>query len=168
MRSEHPSVLGCIRLLMFTGARLGEILGLRWEQIDWARGLARLPDSKTGAKTLRLPAPALEVLRALPRAQDSPWVLPGRRHGQPLSTPHRPWYRLCAAAGLAGVRLHDLRHTYASHAALAGVPLAVIGALLGHQHPATTARYAHLVGDPVAAAGEQVAQVLGQALGSRT
>jgi integrase len=164
-QTEMPSVLACIRLLVFTGARVSEVLGLRWEQIDVARGQALLPDSKTGAKPLRLPPPALSVLRRLPKVPGNPYCLAGRRHGQPLANPHRPWYRLCAAAGLQGVRLHDLRHTYASKAGELGYSLPMIGALLGHSHQATTARYTHLVHDPVTQAAERVGEALQAALG---
>jgi integrase len=164
-QTEMPSVLACIRLLIFTGARLSEVLGLRWTQIDWGRGLALLPDSKTGEKPLRLPPPALGVLRRLAQVPGHPYCLPGRRHGRPLSNPHRPWYRLCAAAGLEGVRLYDLRHTYATTAGELGYSLPMIGALLGHSHQATTARYTHLVHDPVTQAAERVGETLERALG---
>jgi integrase len=158
-RTELPSVIALIRLLLFTGAWLGEVLGLRWESIDWEAGQLRLADSKTGAKTLYLSPPALAVLRALPRLGGNPWCLPGRRHGRALVNPQKPWRRLRAQAGLSDVRLHDLRHTYASMAARVGFSLPMIGALLGHQD-ATTARYTHLVHDPV----QEAAQVVGEAV----
>lgn len=164
-QTEMPSVLACIRLLIFTGARLSEVLGLTWTQIDWGRGLALLPDSKTGEKPLRLPPPALGVLRRLTPLPGNPYCLPGRRLCRPLSNPHRPWYRLCAAAGLEGVRLYDLRHTYATTAGELGYSLPMIGALLGHRHQATTARYTHLVRDPVTQAAERVGEALEAALG---
>ena len=164
-QSEMPSVLAAIRLVLFTGARLGEILALRWDQIDWARGLALLPDSKTGGKAIRLPPPALAVLRRGPQVEGHRYCLPGRRTGKPLSNPHRPWYRICAAAGLEGLRIHDLRHTFASTAGELGYSLPMIGALLGHQHPATTARYTHLVRDPVQEAAQAVGEALSRALG---
>ena len=139
-QTETASVLACIRLLIFTGARPSEVLGLMWTQVDRGRGLALLPDSKTWTKPLRLPPPALGVLQRLPHVQENPYCLPGQRRGKPLSKPHRPWYRLCAAAGLEGVRLYDLRHTYATTAGELGYSLPMIGALLGHSHQATAAR----------------------------
>jgi integrase len=155
-RTEHPSVLACVWLLLYTGARLGEVLGLQWSMLDWQAGVARLPDSKTGAKTLYLPPPALALLQALPRPEGVPWRLPSRRHGQPLSNPHKPWYRLTAQAGLPGVRLHDLRHTWVSLGLRTGVGLDLLGKAVGHQHVATTQRYAHLAEDPLWQVAAQV------------
>ena len=109
-RTERPSVIAMVRLLLLTGARLGEILRLRWEQIDWEHGMVRLSDSKTGARTLYLPPPAQEVLRQLERIEGNPWCLPGKIHGQPLVNPQKPWRRIRRQAGLDDVRLHDLRY----------------------------------------------------------
>jgi integrase len=104
--SGSPYHVAAIKLLIFTGARLGEVLGLRWEWIDFDRGDVRLPDSKTGAKTIHLPAPALEVLAALPRIEGEPHILGGRRSTTFIEA---PWRRIRTAAGLPDVRLHDLR-----------------------------------------------------------
>lgn len=164
-QTEMPSVIAAIRLLILTGARLGEILGLRWEQIDWQRGLAQLSDSKTGEKSLYLSPAAIEVLRGLARQQDNPYVLPGRHHGKPLMNPHKPWARLCHQAEIEGVRLHDLRHTYASMGVALGLSLPILGKLLGHQQAATTQRYAHLGPDPVHEAAHRVGARLREALG---
>jgi integrase len=164
-QTEMPSVIAAIRLLILTGARLGEILGLRWEGIDWQRGLAQLSDSKTGEKTLYLSPEALEILRDLPRQESNPYVLPGRHHGKPLVNPHKPWVRLCHQAKLEGVWLHDLRHTYASMGAALGLSLPILGKLLGHQQAATTQRYAHLAPDPVHEAAHRVGARLREALG---
>lgn len=162
LRTALPGTIACIRLLLLTGARLGEVLGLTWSMVDLERGMARLPDSKTGAKTLRLPGPALEILRTLPRT--SVYVLQGR-HGGPLSPPHHAWKRLCVAAGIAQCRLHDLRHSYASIGVMSGLSLPMVGRLLGHSTPSMTARYAHLADDPVALASEQIAARVRQAMG---
>ena len=143
------SVIAALRLLIFTGARLGEVLGLRWEHVDFERACLRLPESKTGAKTIYLSPPALEVLQTLRHGSDSPWVLPGRVPGKPLIELRKAWYRIRAKAGLDDVRLHDLRHSFASVGAAAGQSLPVIGALLGHTQAATTQRYAHLAADPL-------------------
>src|ERR1700745_89696 len=99
----HPAA---IKLLVFTGARLGEVLGLQWDWIDDERGEARLPDSKTGAKTLHLPPPALEVLAGLPRIEGVPYVLGARRSTTFIEA---PWRVIRKAAGLEGGRLHDRR-----------------------------------------------------------
>lgn len=144
-RGENLVGLAALRLLLLTGARVGEILNLRWEQVDWEQGRARLPESKTGAKTLFLAPEALEVLRTLPRQVRSPWCLPGAKPGQHFVALPRLWYRVRAAAGLHDVRLHDLRHTFAASAAALGVPLLTIGAMLGHRSARSTQRYAHLL-----------------------
>lgn len=164
-QTETHSVIAAVRLLILTGARLGEILGLRWAGIDWQRGLAQLSDSKTGEKTLYLSPEALEILRNLPRQAGNPYVLPGRHHGKPLVNPYKPWVRLCHQAKLEGVRLHDLRHTYASMGAALGLSLPILGKLLGHQQAATTQRYAHLAPDPVYEAAHRVSARLWEALG---
>jgi integrase len=154
----HPAT---IKLLVFTGARLGEVLGLRWEWIDTERGEARLPDSKTGAKTIHLPPPALEVLAGLPRIEGEPHVLGARRGTTFIEA---PWRRIREQAGLPDVRLHDLRHAFASVAASAGMGLPIIGKMLGHTQAQTTQRYAHLASDPVKAAATTVASRIEQAM----
>jgi integrase len=159
--SGSPYHVATIKLLVFTGARLGEVLGLRWEWIDFDLGEARLPDSKTGAKTLHLPPPALEVLASLPRIEDEPHVLGGRRGTTFIE---KPWWVIRAAAGLGDVRLHDLRHAFASVAASSGMGLPIIGKMLGHTQAATTARYAHLASDPVKAAAAAVAGTIAAAM----
>ncbi|MBX3026970.1 tyrosine-type recombinase/integrase [bacterium] len=155
---EHPSVVPALRLLLFTGARRGEVLGLQWAHVDWEHQCLNLPDSKTGAKAVHLNAPALQVLQALAegRADDSPWVLRGRAKGRPLVGLPHAWQRIRTGAKLPDVRLHDLRHSFASVAAAEGSSLPIIGALLGHTQPATTARYAHLAADPLREAAERV------------
>ena len=160
-----------IRLLIFTGARRGEVLALRWDWIDTGAGVARLPDNKSGAKTLHLPPPALEVLKGLPHLEGNPFVIVGKKPGTALVGLPKIWERVRAKAGLDGVRdgvrLHDLRHSFASAAANAGTSLLVIGKLLGHTQYATTQRYAHLANDPVRLAGESTAASIAAALKSR-
>ena len=148
-RTQSPSVIAAIRLLLFTGARLSEILTLRWEHVDVEGQCLRLPDSKTGAKVVYLPPAALEILTALDRHEDNPYVIAGAKLGSHLINLQKPWRRIRANAGLGDVRLHDLRHSFASMAVAGGLTLPVIGALLGHTQPATTARYAHLADDPL-------------------
>lgn len=163
-----PIVVAAVKLLIFTGARLGEILGLRWEWLDLERGEARLPDSKSGAKTLHLPPPALTVLATLPRIEGNPYVIAGHRDGAPLVNLEKPWRKIRGLAGLDDVRLHDLRHAFASVAASSGMGLPIIGKILGHTQPATTARYAHLASDPVKAAAAAVAEKIASAMVGRT
>jgi integrase len=108
-----PYYAAAIKLLVFTGARLGEILGLRWEWVDFEHGEARLPDGKTGAKTLHLPPPALEVLAELPRVEGNPHVIIGGKPGAALVNLEKPWRDIRSKAGLEDVRIHDLRHSFA-------------------------------------------------------
>jgi integrase len=157
-------VVAAIKLLVFTGARLSEILNLKWEWIDFDREEARLPDSKTGAKTLHLPAPALAVLADLPRVAGNPYVVVGNVTGARLVNLEKPWRAIRDAAGLPDVRLHDLRHAFASVAASSGMGLPIIGKMLGHTQAATTHRYAHLASDPVKAAAATVAGKIADAM----
>ncbi len=165
-RVELQSVVPAIRLLLFTGARVGEILSLQWDHVDLERRLLLLPDSKTGAKAIQLNPPATQILDALPR-DGSPWVIRGRHKGKPLVNLSKPWGKIRTRAGLADVRIHDLRHSFASVAAATGSSLPVIGALLGHKQPQTTARYAHLAADPLKQAAEAAGAHLASALNAR-
>ncbi len=157
---KAPYVVAAIRLLLFTGARLNEILSLRWEYVDEAGRLLRLPDSKTGAKTIPLAPAALEVLRDLPRQADNPFVICGAVPGAHLVNLQKPWRRIRKAALLPDVRIHDLRHSYASVAVSGGMSLPLIGSLLGHREHSTTQRYAHLADDPRLAAADAVAATI--------
>lgn len=159
-----PWAAAAIRLLIFTGARRGEILGLRWEWIDAQAGRANLPDSKTGRKPLMLPPPALEVLRGLEQPESGKgYVIRGGSYTDPetpLANLKDPWGLVRRAAGIPDVRPHDLRHSFASVMAAGGSSLPVIGALLGHRDVKTTARYAHLSTDPLRAAADQFGGVI--------
>jgi integrase len=157
-----PSAAAALRLLLFTGCRLREILHLRWEHVDIERGCLFLPDSKSGRKTVILNAPALAVLNSLKRT--GPYVVPGDDPAQPRHDLKRPWDAVTKHAVLVGVRLHDLRHTYASFGAGGGLGLPIIGRLLGHSQAATTARYAHLDNDPLRRASEAIAARIAAAL----
>lgn len=139
-----PYAIAAIRLLILTGARKSEILGLKWNWVDFENCVAVLPDSKTGRRTLYLSSEAMAVLAKIPRLERNQFVIAGAKPGRALVNLKRPWEILRAAAGLQDFRLHDLRHSYASVAAAAGMSLPQIGALLGHNSPQTTARYAHL------------------------
>jgi integrase len=155
-QTEGPFALAAIGLLILTGARLMEILTLRWEYVDLDGGVLRLPDSKTGAKLIYLNDAAKGLLRTMPRMHGNPHVIPGHKPGAHLVELQKAWRRIRAEANLDAVRIHDLRHSFASVAVSAGMSLPMIGKLLGHTQPATTARYAHLAADPMKAASELV------------
>jgi len=209
-RTETASTIAAIRLLILTGARLGEILSLQWRHVDHDRRRLALDDSKTGRKVIHLSAPALEVLAGVERREGCPWVIAGAKDSQPLVNLRKPWHRVreratvhlwasedgsraaalvarlerelgraptyaeCLAAarkeklelpvGLADVRLHDLRHSFASVGAAGGLSLPIIGALLGHSQPATTARYAHLAADPLKQAADLIGERIAAAM----
>ncbi len=158
--SENPFVIAAIRLLLCTGARLGEILTLKWGYVDLDRALISLPDSKTGRKPIYLNSLAVEVLAGLPRVEGNPYVIVGDKPGAHLVNIRKPWYRIRKLTGIDDVRIHDLRHTFASIAVSAGMSLPLTGRLLGHRKSVTTERYAHLADDPVRAANEAVAEVI--------
>lgn len=158
-----PHVAAALRLLILTGARLREILNLRWEWVDLERGLLLLPDSKTGRKCIVLNAPAMAVLATLP--QTGVYVIASEHPDRPRADLNRPWRAISKRAGLSGVRLHDLRHTHASIGAGAGLGLPIIGKLLGHTQAATTARYAHLDADPLRSASELIGGRIASAMG---
>lgn len=166
-RFTSPFVVAAIRLLIFTGARLSEILTLRWDQVDLERGWLNLADSKTGAKTVYLNAAARRLLSSLPHLADNPFVVPGERQGRHLVNLEKPWRRIRDLANLPDVRLHDLRHSFASVGAGAGFGLPIIGALLGHTQAATTQRYAHLAADPLQHAADLIGQRLEEAIHGR-
>jgi integrase len=157
-----PYSTAAIRLLLFTGCRLREILHLRWSEVDFERGLLLLPDSKTGRKVVMLNAAALEVLKNLDALGD--YVIAGDADDKPRSDLKRPWDLITTYAKLKGVRLHDLRHTHASIGAGAGLGLPIIGKLLGHRHSETTARYAHLDADPLRRASNQIGSAIAAAM----
>lgn len=154
-----------LRLLILTGARRDEVRTLRWEWVDLARAQLRLPESKTGAKSIPLPPAAVQLLAELPRLGSSPFVFPGPSGKRPLSNINRPWDAVREAAGLQDVRLHDLRHSFASLGLARGVSLPVLGKLLGHARVSTTERYAHLAKDVVTRAADDVGGRMGELLG---
>lgn len=194
-KTESKSAIAAIRLLLLTGARLSEILTLKWDYVDFEGQRLNLPDSKTGAKTIHLSPPALEVLSNIERQKKNPFVIYGAKQGERLINLRKPWLRLRERAtlrswksdpdsdaaelvanlheklgreptynesvkeakaeglelpvGFEDVRIHDLRHSFASMAVASGLSLPMIGALLGHTQPRTTHRYAHLAADPL-------------------
>jgi integrase len=154
--SGNPFPVAAVKLLLLTGCRRGEILNLKWEHVDLERQCLRLADSKTGGKVVYLNAPAVALLQDLPHVKSNPHVIVGATATGPLIGINKIWERIRGRAELDGVRLHDLRHSFGSVGAIGGLSLPVIGALLGHKHPTTTARYAHLSADPVRAANEAI------------
>ena len=157
--SEMPSAVAAFRLLLLTGCRLSEIQFLRWEYVR--DDCIELPDAKTGGRVVPLGPEARAVLAALPREDDNPWVIRGRLLGSHITDLQRPWRRIRARAGLEDVRIHDLRHSYASRALALGESLTMIGKLLGHTQVQTTARYAHLDNESVKASGSRVGDSIG-------
>lgn len=165
---EPPQAIAAIRLLVLTGCRKSEILTLMWDHVDFQLGALRLPDSKTGAKLVPLGAPALKLLASLPRLEGNPYVIPGNREGAHFVGLQKVWERVRSRAALSDVRVHDLRHSFASIGAIRGDSLLVIGALLGHRDQATTQRYAHLSSDPLRAAADKISgQILAALNGER-
>jgi len=162
---ELPSAILAARLLILTGCRLGEIMTLRWEFLDLPEKVLRLPDSKTGAKLVHLGQPVVDLLACARPIKDNPWVIAGTLKGKHLSDLQPFWQRVRARAGLKDVRIHDLRHTFASTAVASGQGLPMIGKLLGHTQVQTTARYAHLAAEPVRSAADSVAVSLRDSLG---
>ena len=152
------SAVAAFRLLMLTGCRRNEILTLRWEDVDLDAGELRLRDAKTGARSVALSPAARKVLATLPRLPDNPWVIAGPRPGRRLSGLNGRWLVVRARAGLEDVRIHDLRHSFASRALALGESLTMIGKLLGHRKVQTTARYAHLARESVKMSAARVAE----------
>ena len=162
---ESASTINLIRLLMLTGCRLSEIQTLKWEYVDFENRALHLPDSKTGVKTVHLGPPALKVLIEIESIEGNPWVITGKLENTHLQEPQRPWRRIRKRAGLDDVRIHDLRHTFASVAVSGGQGLPMIGQMLGHTQVQTTARYAHLATEPVKRATDDVSTTIGAAMG---
>ncbi|SFU21828.1 site-specific integrase [Sedimentitalea nanhaiensis] len=162
--SETPYIVAAFRLLILTGCRLGEIQTLKWDYIT-PDGM-ELPDTKTGARRIPLPQAARAVLSALPHSPGNPYVIAGKLEGRHATDFQHPWRRIRDRAGLPNVRIHDLRHTYASNAVSSGMPIQMVGRLLGHTQIQTTMRYAHLADDPVRRAAEENASALNSIIGN--
>lgn len=158
----YPAQVAIVRLLLFTGARVGEIQNLRWDWVQPPRLL--LPDSKTGAKTIWLNSQSLEVLDGIERRDDTSLVFPNRSGAKPIILDNW-WFAFRRRCALPDVRVHDLRHSFASTAIMDNVPLATIGKLLGHVLPETTAKYAHLSDDVIGDAADRISGSLARAIG---
>jgi integrase len=160
---RDQEVADIFRLLLLTGARRTEVLSARKEQFDLKQGIWTKPPTSTKQKVehrIPLSAPARELLARLHKdGDDQPWLFPGHGSQHRINLDHA-WRRICKAAGITDLRIHDLRHSYASALVGAGFSLPVIGALLGHSQPQTTARYAHLYDDPLRKATERAGAIL--------
>lgn len=161
---ESRSAILAARLLIYTGCRLNEIMTLKWEYVDLEGRALHLPDTKTGARVVHLGEAAIALLEQATAIPGNPWVITGKLEGQRLSDLQPFWQRTRARAGLHDVRIHDLRHTFASTAIAAGHSLPIIGKLLGHTQVQTTARYAHLAAQPAMIAADSITDVLDRAL----
>ena len=159
--SMMPSAVAAIRLLMLTGCRSDEILTLKWDDVDRTARVLRLRDSKTGPRMVPLTGPVLKVLDGIERAEGVPWVLRGARAGSRLACLSWHWRRIKQETRLRDVRVHDLRHSYASRALALGEGLPAIGRLLGHVRVGTTAKYTHLVRDAEKTAATRTGDSIG-------
>lgn len=161
---EDIYAISAIRLLIFTGCRLNEIMTLKWAEVDLDNSCLRLSDSKTGARVVHLGSPALDLLANLKRQPNNPWVICGKIPGTYRKEIQKFWQRIRNRAGIDDVRIHDLRHSFASNAVAQGMSLPMIGKLLGHTQVQTTARYAHLAADPVKAAADAISSNIAEHL----
>jgi integrase len=157
-------VVNAIRLLLLTGWREQEVLALRWAALDLDGGRARLAETKTGLSHRPLGGAAVQLLREMPRLIGSPFVFPSRALDAPLTDIKHVWHAVRHAAGLGSVRLHDLRHHFASIGAQQGLSLIALGAVLGHRELATTRKYAHLGDDPTKRAADQISAAVASGL----
>ena len=160
----NKMALNIIRLLTFTGARKSEITGLKWLEVDFERTSLRLGDSKTGAKVIPLGPPALTILAATEMREGTDWVFPAESGRSTFQGTEKVWHKVRAEAKMPDLRIHDLRHSFASMGLAAGDNLAIIGKLLGHADVKTTARYAHLADDPVRQAAVRISGSIAAAL----
>jgi integrase len=153
-----------IRLLLLTGARRNEITQARWEHVDWKKRILLVPASKTGRpRAITLNSAAIELLQSIIPIEGNPFVFPSTVTGRPCPSLHFPWLRIRREADLLGVRLHDLRHSFASFLVNSGVSLYVVQNLLGHTQPRMTQRYAHLAQQTLRNAAEIVGEMIGAA-----
>jgi integrase len=166
--SGNVYTIAAIRLLALTGCRRGEIVKLRWKCVDLNRRLLLLDDSKTREKVVYLSPPAVAILNSLPRIADNDFVIAGTIAGKPSAAIDKVWERVRSRAGLHDVRLHDLRHTFASVGVNASFGLPIIGRLLGHSQAATTQRYAHLDADPLRRAVDAIGATISAAMNRKS
>jgi integrase len=164
LEGGNKIAIAAIRLLILCGCRKSEVLKLKWSYVDHSHSCLRLPSSKTGAKVVPLGAAALALFETLPRLADNPHVFPGAKAGGHLVGVPRILEGIRRRANLHNVRLHDLRHSFASAGAAGGLSLPLIGALLGHKDTKTTQRYAHLADDALKAAADRISATIEAAM----
>ncbi len=163
---ENPTGVACLRLLALTGARKGEIVRLRWDEVDFGTGCLRLRDSKTGAKIIPLGEVASELIANQPKLAGSIWVFPSlKTNGEtPFMGIEKIWKKVRLKLEMPKIRIHDLRHSFASVGVAGGASLPIIGAILGHREVCTTQRYAHLADNPVRAATDLISKQIERAM----
>lgn len=154
--------IAAIRFMLLSGCRSGEALSLQWNWIDYEHNIAKLPDSKTGQKALLLGNGVIQLLKTLDRVEGSPLVFPSSVGGLKTISIQKIWRKVRVMASLDDLRLHDLRHNFASNAVSSGQSLYMVGKLLGHRQTQTTQRYAHLAPDPVRQAADDVSTRLAE------
>jgi integrase len=160
---ENQVAAKAILLLLLTGARRNEVTHARWEHVDLDAGHFLVPVSKSGKpRYVFLNAPAVELLRSIPCTDDCPYVFPSPITGRPCASLHFPWQRIRTKAGIPDVRLHDLRHTFASVLINKKVGLYDVQRLLGHANAKTTQRYAHLTAETLGRAVETIGELVGE------
>jgi len=158
---ENQVAANAIKLLLFTGARRNEITHAKWELVNWEKRTLLVPRAKSGRpRSIHLNSAALELLKSIPRVDGNPYIFPSPVTGRPSPSLHFPWFRVRERAGLLDVRLHDLRHSFASFLVNQGVSLYVVQGLLGHTQARTTQRYAHLANDTLSDAAEVIRNVV--------
>jgi integrase len=158
---ENRVAAQAIMLLLLTGARRNEITQAKWEYVNWQRRTLLVPLSKSGKpRAIALNAQAIELLQAIPRTDGNPYIFPSEVTGRPSPSLYFPWDRIRQRAGLYSVRLHDLRHSFASFLVNQGVSLYVVQGLLGHSHARTTQRYAHLAQQTLLDAADVVGTIV--------
>ena len=154
--SKYPAAVAVLHFLLYTGARKSEAVQLRWEHVHGNRAV--LPDSKTGPRTIWLSCPARAILDAQPRRDDCAWVFASSTGGPVFVD--KAWKAVRAAAGLTGLRIHDLRHSHAAVAVNGGADLRIVAGLLGHADIKATFGYAHLAEGAVFDAANRVSRNL--------
>jgi integrase len=160
---EGASHAAILRLLLLTGCRRGEILDLKWREVDLDKGELNLEDSKTGARSVKLGPPAIQILSNVPRTGERVFH-PRLGSASLIPEVYQSWHKTLKRAEIANLHRHDLRHTHASVGVGAGLSLYVVGGLLGHKVAATTQRYAHLSDDPLRQAADRVSGLIDSVL----
>ena len=158
---ENKVAARAIKLLLLTGARRNEITHARWDYVNWEKRTLLVPRAKSGRpRSIHLNSAALELVSSILRTPENPYIFPSPVTGRPSPSLHFPWFRIRERAGLFDVRLHDLRHSFASILVNQGVSLYVVQGLLGHTQARTTQRYAHLANDTLSDAAEVIRNVV--------